>query len=260
MPQSGDLFIFPKEQTKQGAQLWRNDGLEYKSRKNHTSVQESQMKLVIDKQEVITCAYAKGATCRRAYWLIHNPQFVIVQYLDEHATAGEESEKRKGGAQPSGEASAGSRGSDPLLLFDEYGPQNLPDILVDGIVEDMPMQQQDSLFASSFERPGQEQRDALKLSVNKSSSGLPLSPCFRQFSDDGPGAERGYDFMNDQVCKPLGVAKDFNEHSIGGLMSRPSNNESMSFPVSQLAPRQLPTAQIDATAMQEQLQSLQQQM
>ena len=70
LPQSGDLFIFTKEQGKQGAHLWRNDHLQYKLRKSNNSVQESQMKLMIDKKEVITCAYAKGVVCRRAYWLI----------------------------------------------------------------------------------------------------------------------------------------------------------------------------------------------
>ena len=39
------------------------------------------MKLMMDKREVITCAYTKGDLCRRAYWLIENPRYVIVQYL-----------------------------------------------------------------------------------------------------------------------------------------------------------------------------------
>ena len=41
------------------------------------------MKLLVDKKEVITCAYAKGEISRRAYWLIENPKFVIVQYLSD---------------------------------------------------------------------------------------------------------------------------------------------------------------------------------
>ena len=36
---------------------------------------------MLDKKEVITCAYTKGEICRRAYWLIENPRYVIVQYL-----------------------------------------------------------------------------------------------------------------------------------------------------------------------------------
>ena len=41
------------------------------------------MKLLVDKKEVITCAYAKGEISRRAYWLIENPKYVIVQYLSD---------------------------------------------------------------------------------------------------------------------------------------------------------------------------------
>ncbi len=52
------------------------------------------MKLIIDKKEVITCAYAKGAICRRAYWLIQDPQFIIVQYLDEQTVQRIENEKK----------------------------------------------------------------------------------------------------------------------------------------------------------------------
>ena len=41
------------------------------------------MKLLVDKKEVITCAYAKGEISRRAYWLIENPKYLIVQYLSD---------------------------------------------------------------------------------------------------------------------------------------------------------------------------------
>ena len=82
-PKSGDLFIFPKELSKQGASIWRNDHLEYNRRKNSSSVQESQVKLKIAQKEVMVCAYAKGAISRRGFWLLENPQFVLVHYLNE---------------------------------------------------------------------------------------------------------------------------------------------------------------------------------
>ena len=114
------------------------------------------MKLLIDKKEVITCAYAKGTICRRAYWLIHDPQFVLVQYLDEQVAQSQERDKRKGNAQLTEESATASQETDQFLLFDNCGQQLQPEILVDSIAEDIQMQKQSSLFGSSFERSDQE--------------------------------------------------------------------------------------------------------
>lgn len=70
-----------------------------------SAVREDQVKLKIDGQEVAICSYCKGSGIpyalnqkdpdsdnlvvtpesfkRRAYWLIKNPQYIIVHYLDE---------------------------------------------------------------------------------------------------------------------------------------------------------------------------------
>lgn len=37
-PKSGDLLIFAKASSKEGARMWRNDFLQYNSRKNSSSV------------------------------------------------------------------------------------------------------------------------------------------------------------------------------------------------------------------------------
>ena len=92
-PQSGDLLIFPKESSKQGARLWRNDFLEYAQRKKSSSVQESQVRKKVASKEVIVCAYAKGIISRRGYWLVENPQYVLVQYLNEQQEARTDSQQ-----------------------------------------------------------------------------------------------------------------------------------------------------------------------
>lgn len=94
------------------------------------------MKLLIDKKEVITCAYAKGAICRRAYWLICDPQFVLVQYLDEQVAKSQERDKRKGNAQLTEESATVSQEIDQFLLFDNCGQQPQPEILVGSITDE----------------------------------------------------------------------------------------------------------------------------
>lgn len=54
-------------------------------RKNQNSIQESQIRLKLHNTDVVVCAYTKGVTSRRAFWLAQPDQalYVLVQYLQE---------------------------------------------------------------------------------------------------------------------------------------------------------------------------------
>lgn len=87
--------------------MWRKDHHSYVLRKgSQTAVREDQTKLKHDGEEFAICAYTCGAGItksqdslpfsdgpvqdvtpqsfkRRAYWLKHDPKYVLVHYLDE---------------------------------------------------------------------------------------------------------------------------------------------------------------------------------
>lgn len=102
-PQSGNIFFIKKSQFKR----WKQDGHNYISRKNGVGIREDREKYSIG-NETITCTYVHGSgicpSCkntflvacsncginitsvlfhRRAYWLVSNPEIILVHYLDE---------------------------------------------------------------------------------------------------------------------------------------------------------------------------------
>eukprot|EP00347_Sterkiella_histriomuscorum_P020850 403336227 len=93
-PRSGQFYIFSTQQKS----IWRKDLHSYVTRKGHTNaVREDQVKLKLNGKEFAICAYTIGCGViqnsssyqtpesfkRRAYWLIDNPKYVLVHYLDE---------------------------------------------------------------------------------------------------------------------------------------------------------------------------------
>ena len=103
LPQSGDIFFIKKSEFKR----WKQDGHGYIIRKNGTGTREDREKYTFE-SEVIQCTYVHGSgTCsnckknylvmcpdcslpitsilfhRRAYWLLSNPDIILVHYLDE---------------------------------------------------------------------------------------------------------------------------------------------------------------------------------
>ena len=93
-PQSGQLFIHKyKNDENQVNKAWRKDNHSYQLRKNQNSAQENMSKLKIGGCDAIVCSYFVGAgndtatpatLKRRAYWLVEQPEYVIVHYLDEN--------------------------------------------------------------------------------------------------------------------------------------------------------------------------------
>ena len=74
--------------------LWRKDSHSYIKRKNTPYTLESQSKLRIDGKALVKCSYCSGdgsdrtpaSFRRRAYWMLDNPDYVLVHYIDEGLT------------------------------------------------------------------------------------------------------------------------------------------------------------------------------
>lgn len=82
--ESGQIAVFAIED-----KSWRKDNQSYSKRKNNDSTQEHQMKLKIKGEDAMICSYCCGDGIktastfrRRAYWLINNPKYVFLHYLD----------------------------------------------------------------------------------------------------------------------------------------------------------------------------------
>ena len=88
------MFVFPITHKKE----WRKDFHSYVPRKNSVATaREDQAKLKLNGKEFAISSYCKGSGNmtkdmqvitpesfkRRAYWLIENPEYIIVHYLDE---------------------------------------------------------------------------------------------------------------------------------------------------------------------------------
>lgn len=103
LPQSGDLFYVKKSEFRR----WRQDGHGYVTRKNSSGIREDREKYSFE-SEIIQCTYVHGSgacsrckktyliVCpecslpitsvlfhRRAYWLLSNPEIILVHYLDD---------------------------------------------------------------------------------------------------------------------------------------------------------------------------------
>lgn len=102
-PKSGNIFFIQKSEFKR----WKQDGHTYISRKNGIGIREDREKYSFG-SEIIQCTYVHGSGCcpscknsylttcnecglnitsilfhRRAYWLLSNPEIILVHYLDE---------------------------------------------------------------------------------------------------------------------------------------------------------------------------------
>jgi hypothetical protein len=103
VPKAGNIFFIRKSQFKR----WKQDGHNYISRKNGVGIREDREKYTFG-SETVTCTYVHGSgacpscknsylvTCsncglnitsvlfhRRAYWLVSNPEIILVHYLDD---------------------------------------------------------------------------------------------------------------------------------------------------------------------------------
>lgn len=82
-PPSGSIFFFNKEKTKR----YRSDGYEWKTRRgNEKSIREDRMKLKVRGFQLLYGCYTHSASNpnfhRRSYWLIQNPNLIMVHYLE----------------------------------------------------------------------------------------------------------------------------------------------------------------------------------
>jgi len=86
-PESGNLYLIDKTVMKR----WRKDKHDWKKRPDGRTVRENQEKLRLNGKEVLVAAYTHGtgengtpeSLHRRAHWLISDPKYVLIHYLDE---------------------------------------------------------------------------------------------------------------------------------------------------------------------------------
>ena len=75
------MFLFNRKQTR-----YNKDGYLWKKRKDGSSPRVDHMKLKINGSECINGCYVHSAIIptfhRRSYWLLHNPDLVLVHYLN----------------------------------------------------------------------------------------------------------------------------------------------------------------------------------
>ena len=102
-PGPGDFFLFDFSN-----KHWRKDNHSYLKRKNSSYTLENQTKLRVDGRELLKCSYCVGDGSlttsstfkRRAYWLIDQPEYVFVHYLNESSsTKHSEATLNSGGPQ-----------------------------------------------------------------------------------------------------------------------------------------------------------------
>lgn len=81
-PKSGAVFLYSREKVR-----YRQDGYCWKKRKNGRTTREDHMKLKVQGIECIYGCYVHSAILptfhRRCYWLLENPDIVLVHYLNQ---------------------------------------------------------------------------------------------------------------------------------------------------------------------------------
>ncbi|XXQ29898.1 CG-1 domain-containing protein [Plasmodiophora brassicae] len=86
-PISGTVLLFNKNQVRR----WRQDGHEWKKKRDSKNIKEHHEKLKVLGVDVVNCCYAHHETIdgfhRRAYWKLSRPHIVLVHYLQQYKDA-----------------------------------------------------------------------------------------------------------------------------------------------------------------------------
>ncbi|XP_067051115.1 calmodulin-binding transcription activator 1-like isoform X2 [Acropora muricata] len=81
-PENGSMFLFDRSKVKN----YRKDGYTWKKRRSGNTIREDHTRLKVDGIECLSVLYTHSALVptfhRRCYWMLQNPQIVLVHYLN----------------------------------------------------------------------------------------------------------------------------------------------------------------------------------